>query len=66
MAIVNVLDTETHGIKKLQKKKMHIGNAITSQIPSFTIKDNTLFKIEQDVDKYFKALVVPKSLALTL
>ena len=71
MDLIDVLDTESHDVKSLQKQDayyIYIHNTLT--IPSvknkITTKDNTVFKIIQDGDKSFEAYIIPKSLALTI
>ena len=65
-----MLDTETHSIKTVQHDAYYkcIYNAIHK--PSFKnklfVKDDILFKIIQDADKSFKALIVYQSFTLTI
>ena len=68
--LLNVWDAKTC-VKRLQKKDpYHKCIQNTLNIPpvknKFTIKDNILFKVLQDVEKSFEALVVLKSLALMI
>ena len=56
---------------KAYNNKMHIANTksthdIYPQSKEFTTKDNILFKIIQDVDKPFQAILIPTFLALTI
>ena len=64
-------DTETHDVKSLQKqdtycKHIHKSLHIPMLKNKFTIKPDTLYKIIEDSDKSFKALIVSKSLAFTI
>ena len=71
MYLINVLDIKTHNVKTLQQQDTFC-KCIYSELyvpwvkNKFTIKDDTLFKIIQDVSKSFEALIIPKSLTLTL
>ena len=62
--VIDIYDTETHDIRNLQQLDAYCKCIInTIYIPivlnKFILKDGTLI---QDTEKYFKALVVPKSL----
>ena len=69
--LINILGTKTQNVKSLQQKGLyckHIHNTlhITVVKNKLTVNDNILFKVVQNEDKSFKALVMPKYLALTI
>ena len=69
--LIDVLDTDTINIKSLQEEDPYCKCIFQLQhIPSVKNKiamiNNIFFKTVQDAVKSFKALIVPKSLALTI